>query len=140
MKSNCFNCFQNAVMEFMWYLYKYKTNISLNHFHSAWPYDLDITRHIDCALGFSLLTQAVKHNVCFSPFYTRINRLYRVSIHVTLLDISMMQIRTLIMDRQILTLGHVYNGVLAMELYLTQWYKKARFFFIILSLFNCLVQ
>ena len=71
-------------------LYMYKTYISLHHIHSARPHDLDITRHIDCVFGFALLTQGVKRNVCPSASYPSAYKLYRVSIHVTSMDISAM--------------------------------------------------
>ena len=54
-----------------------KTYISLYHIHPACPHDLDITRHIDCTLGFTLLTQGVKSNVGPRTSYTRANRVYR---------------------------------------------------------------
>ena len=57
-----------------------KTYISLYNIYPAWPQDLDITGHIECALGFALFTQAVERNICSRTPYTSANRVYRNSI------------------------------------------------------------
>lgn len=71
-----------------------KTYVSLYHIHSARPSDLNITRHIDCALRFVLLTPRIKSNVGICTDFSSANRVYCVLVLKTqLLQLSKCNIK-----------------------------------------------